>query len=856
MGPPNSAGIKPPRSESSTPKPATPTTKEILLPRKRDIQSQAPLLDTLTSFAQSIQSSASLTTRRDLAAHQLAVQDKDRQRQQRYRDVFTTLVEDAESKFDTLDKSSANLAMQADQKSAAQALISGELAARMQTAESQVPTPATNGSDPSRNEKALREELAQLRNELEEARKDMKSLRHKVCFRDDLEQVVHKIDLEGVVSQDGLEKSLRGIVRKDDLRRLVDKDSLDGYMTKYGLEPMESKLAEHKAEIIRVDKDITEVLRVTQQQKQDGEQVQILNDKHFDAFTKSITIIEAKMSEIGHVTGVLKQEGMQSETRNVKCFEDLTTSVSRTQAKLSDIEHATGLLTEEHAEHEKKLLHQQKSLTKLTDSVHGDDNGEELGLNKIIDTGSQDIVKIQDSIEDLRDSIQALTESHSGIATSVEQYTAQPLVGSEPRVAKDLEHLREDFDQLLAEQKGKDDCVSSDLEKLENMAKVHEYNIELLREELRRIDGDLAKQSPHSLPLTTTSRPTQPPTPPLQSRAFTPQEPDRIKIHEVNSTLQELKDQTNALETVFSAQQQKFDGLTSDYVVSCMVNRMMQIYPHHPNNLPTQVAQLQIQITQISQRQGIVDHFLLVNLSPWRMEADKQLAARAAAETQMLKTRDNKDAEVNKHLNDVRAYLAGLNTRLTTLQNNIDGEKASDLNRITRELVNIYGDQIKSLFKQVNETEIGYKKAVGQLATSFASVKESVQDLDDRIRGLPRASGQAIPGNRSHDTAPDFEQLGREIPAAFPDSRELDGWGPLEDSDAPLSGRKGQSNGDIYRESSEEEPLSSRRGHIKDLTPTSALKRKRHTDTVSLLDDDSGTRRTNGKGPLVRLSVV
>lgn len=840
MAPPVSASIKPARSESSTPKLTTPTTpaatKEISLPTGRSNCSQTPLLDTLNKFAQSIQSSASLTTRRDLLAQQLASQDKDRQRHQRYNGAFTTLVEDTESKLYALGKSSATLEKQVENRSTAQALISSELAEKLQTTEVQVATLnlRADGSETPVNEKVTQTELAIFRTELRKVQEDIANLRRKAIVQSDPEQTVSKTDLA---------KSLRGYVHQEDVLRSINKDDLDHYMTKYSLDP-----TEHKADVARLDRKISDIQFVTQQQKQDGQNT--IRDCHVPLESKlagqitEVARLDRKIADILSVTQQRKQDAKEADIRNAKCFGDLTISISRTETKLSDIEQGTGKLKEQYAAVKKGLGHQEESLARLTTLVCGDLSSDKPGLKKLIEDGTQEIAKTQGFVESLRGSIHGLSEAHASTLTTSEQSSAQAVVRPDPSLNQDMVILREELDALKEEQKGKDECVSSDIEKLENLARQQIDKVALLQEEIRRTSVNLYKQPYHSQSLTTSTRPTQPPTPP-QSRAFSPQEADRLKLHEVTVALQELKDQTNALETLSAVQQQRFDGLTSDYLVQCMVARMTHIYPNHPSSLPNQVTQIGIQVNHIAQRQSAIDHFLQNSLNPWRIEVDKKLAARPGADVQLSKILDAKVTEVTKALSDTRTCLSSLGTSLTTLQNDFDRQKASDPVSRTLEFANLYSDQIKSLIDRVNVLEAGQNT----MTETFTAVMSDITTLN---KYLLINSGGTSRQSRSREEVrelgaePDAEA--REPLVTVRDSKSIEIFDDLtDDSNAPSDRLKDRSNVRAQEDSSEEQPHSSRIDYSKDITPSSTRKRKRHSDSLFLENHDSVARLVSVK---------
>ncbi len=830
MAPPPSASTKPARSESSTPKLITPVTaRDISLPKKPSVQTQAPLLDTLNRFAQSIQFSASLKTQQDMTAQQLAIYEKDRQRQKRLSSVFTTLVEDTDTKFDALNQSFATLEKHAEQKSADQDLISRELAQKLETKEEQ-PGPVVCCSDTLAHEKAVQKQLGKLQRELKEAKEDIADFLGKVKH---LAQIVHKSGLEHseqVVRQNDLEKSLRGVVHKEDLRRLVNKDDLDHYMTKYGLDPMENKLAEHRADLA------CEVNRV---------------EIKLGEYKTDVAHLDNKITDILLVTQERKKEGDEANTRNVKCFEGLSTNISKTQANLSLMEQTTAMLKDNQVAARMAIDEQERAFAVLSIIVCGAGDNEEPGLKKLFEDNSRKLAKIQESTEQLRESLQSLGEARADVATVTNQSSVHANTKPDPKLKEDLVVLRNELDKLKEDQRGKDDCVSSDIEKLENLAKEQDNNIALLREDIRRTNTELGRQWSQTLALSTTSRPTHPPTPPIQSRAFTPQDVDHVKLQELNTTLQELKTQTNALETTISAQQQKFDGLTSDHVVSCMVTQMIHLYPHHPNSLPNQVAQMGIHINQVGKRQAHTDHHIVHNLDPWRLEVNKKLDARPA-DTQLLQLSQNHDhriTELTRAFNDTRNDVHTVVNRINALQTDVEKQKGSDLAITAKASFNQYRDQVLSLINRVDAIEAGHNITTRQFANTLHVVASDVTALNHHLKSLPDTPSQAKSKKEITNPSSEPDWILANSDATIRNSKSIDAFGNAsDDSDVPLSGRQGRSKGDADARSIDENPLDKSSGWGKLTAFVSPRKRKRPSEALFLENGDQDSpRRVNGK---------
>lgn len=135
MAPPLNA-TKITRSETSIPKVASPPTNDQTerwqLSAK---QAQTRLLESLNGFAQSIMSAATLTVRHDLTKRQAIGQQKERDRQSKFKSTFLTIIEDAESRVEGVEKVSIGIEKQIDLSSATQFEIASALTSQLQRTE-------------------------------------------------------------------------------------------------------------------------------------------------------------------------------------------------------------------------------------------------------------------------------------------------------------------------------------------------------------------------------------------------------------------------------------------------------------------------------------------------------------------------------------------------------------------------------------------------------------------------------------------------------------------------------------------------------------------------------------------------
>ncbi|KAL2050905.1 hypothetical protein ABVK25_008803 [Lepraria finkii] len=523
--PPQSTAMKPTRSESSTPKTAMPVvSKEISLP-KGPSTSQTSVLDGLTQFAQSITSAATLSVKQDSTKQQATAQERQRDRQRRHKQHFITLIEDSELRADGLTRSVSRLEKQIQYNSSSQAIIAGKLASSMQQKS------ASPGKLDPLDDTGVNRDISRLRAELRDLDEDFRDFRRKAPRHDDI-----------------------------DTRRLVVKDDLRSYVND-ALIPTRRELS-----------------------------------KQSDDFSS----LNQKLSDLAGVYGQRHQHGQEKETKITKRLDDLDGGVGEIQAKISSVEDTLKRLGIGVNETQTKLLGSDETLKSLEAFVRGDDEINEPGLSTLIREGASQTSRMQGFIHKLDEQIQGLesklAKDNNNLAHIPETTQNNPtssldidsirennnaLVQAQQEhgnstLSEEVATIRGHIESLIEQQVGKDTCIASDYEILEN--RVDQQAEEL--KALRQSQTSNARINP----------PNPPPTPPLATMPFRAENPNHQKVQELETGLRHLANRINALDTVFNAQQQKFDGLTSDHVLSSMILHLRKMYPNLPANVALLVA--------------------------------------------------------------------------------------------------------------------------------------------------------------------------------------------------------------------------------------------------------------------------
>ena len=311
--------------------------------------------------------------------------------------------------------------------------------------------------------------------------------------------------------------------------------------------------------------------------------------------------------------------------------------------------------------------------------------------------------------------------------------------------------IRGDLDSLINEEKLKDIGVSEGFEAIED-------SLDKQREDISRLQNEimLVKQ-----PQASQTVPNHPPTPPFASASTSPREPDHQKLQDVEMGLRKLKKTTQGLELFVNSQQQKFDGLTSDFVVQSMIHQLQQMYPQHPGNLVALV-------NQIVARQASVDNYLSGNLTDRLANIDSQILARMGA--------DSKFQEITRFTAESRTVLLAT---VNSLKQDVEGLKNLALNNRSQDLSN-YGNRIDELADRVTTFEVKYVKAIGDLQTNHTDLVRNVTQLGYR-NGI--GSTRNAPG--------DLTVVSRNSKSIEPNGTAVlfDSDHDSDSSDAPLSQR-------------------------------------------------------------------
>ena len=720
------------RSENSTPKfTSPPANSELDCRQPSTIQPPVPLLDSLNAFAQSITSAASLTVRRDLAKQQVVGQQRERDRQAKFKSTFLTLIEDAESRVEGVEKVSVEIEKQIDWSSQAQSKNAIALAAQL-LKQADVSTTLSSAHDRT----LLKDDFSSMKADLETPKKEIGNTRDGGRSKDDIAELqdnisdlkaglkaagkrIDSLDREAIMPCE-LNRKLRGLATKDELEGLVAKDEIHGLVTKNELRRVTTD---------EVRKHVTEAL--------------IPTERTLASLISEDASLNRKINGVEAVTDKHSKTAEEKDQEHSSQFGRLDTSLRNLQLELSRLELTIQEQKEDFAAVKVEIGAQNKVLTDLSNCVRLGASDNAPSLDKIVIRNSDQIDSLQQDCEKLNEAIRHIQDAKAAsnlespqvsmatVTADAEHKDEIKLIQSSldalraeqedfKLIRHDLDALkadrevvliRADLDSLIKEERLKDVGVAEGFEAIEASIKKQQDQLAQLQTEVR-----LAKQSQASQTV-----PNHPPTPPFANASMSPRFSDQQKLQDVEMGLRSLTKTIQGLELFVNSQQQKFEGLTSDHVVQSMVHQMQQMYPQHPGN--------------IAAWQNKVDTYLTVNLKDRLAKIDSRIVTRMGA-----------DSKTQKEIQAISQFTAETRTFCLATINSIKQEignlkdTASDNRAQGR---SDYGNRIDGLVDRVTSVEARYVEAISDLQKTQMDLARSVTRLRHRngigsVRNTPR----------------------------------------------------------------------------------------------------------------------
>ena len=365
-----------------------------------------------------------------------------------------------------------------------------------------------------------------------------------------------------------------------------------------------------------------------------------------------------------------------------------------------------------------KIRNQQTTVGLLEALVRGNSTDDDPGLKSLIMLESARLSATQARVQKTESDIQQL-----GDKVSQMQLPQSPDHDSTWR--KDLESLRHDINYShnshVEQQKAEFDFLASDLERLDDHAKKQAKDMEdLERSQAEKIEN--LKRT-----LSTISRPQPPPTPPLTNMPFIPDEVYQRKVKDLETRLHRLADsqkgldqfkerfelslnhlsnRTTAVETMSVAQQQKFDGLTTDHLFTSIINHLHNMYP----NLPVNIA---ARVSEIVSKLHAFEHFL------------GGINQRLTQTDYRLNQAEQRHAALQTHSVETANVLNGLKPELARL-------KDVALDKEMRDRVDQLGETTKAIERRLEDLKTESSVEIEKCSTNVAAIRSDIAVLKEQ----------------------------------------------------------------------------------------------------------------------------
>ena len=741
------------------------------------MQAQAPLLDSLNGFAQSIMSAASLTMKSDLLKQQAVGQQRERDRQSKFKSVFLTLIEDAESRLEGMEKASLELDKQINLSSQTQSKNATTLARQLKDAGVRNALP--NPHDAAR----LMDDVAGIKADLKTTKKEIDSSRGR--FKDDIADL--KADLRAAgktfdslnrdaVMSDELRKKLRGLATKDELRGLVATDDLRRVTTD------------------EVRKHMTEAL--------------IPTEKKLASLTLEDAGLSNKVKDVEALMQECREAAEEKDQGQSSRFDRLETSLSNSRMELSRLDLTIEEQERDYAALKVDVGAQNKLLTELNTCVRPNPSNNVLSLDEVVTKNTDQIKSLQQDCEKLNEAMRRTQELQAASKLESPQVSTAS-INADAKLVEEIKLMHSDFNALKAEEEDtkliqrdlnalkagqeKVELIRTDLDSLINEEKqkdasvaqgFEEISVELKkqREDLTRLQTEyrLAKQSQVSR---TASN--HPPTPPFARASISPRGSDQQKLQDVELGLRKLAQTTQTLELFVTSQQQKFDRLTSDHLAQNMVHQMQQMYPQHPGNLIAWQAK--------------VDSYLGGNLKDRLASIDSRFDSLggnfrdrlASIESQILvqlttrRVTDVKIQEFQEKFRDVTQSTT--ETRNTCFATINSMKKDIDSLRDTVSCHRLqgssdYGNRIDNLADRVTTVKNKYVEAI-------ADVEKPLMEMVRNVTNLQRRSGIGSSGTTPREPTA-MSRSSKSVEPSGSTTVSCENTNDTDSSDTPLSVRR------------------------------------------------------------------
>lgn len=761
---PANADAKPavPKSSTARISGALIDAKEASFPNAAAPSTPASLAQNFTNFAQSIVSTTGMNMKLESLKALESENVKESRRHEKHNVAFASLMDVTNSNSGAIQKARAKMEKQLEHCNANQGMIANTLEA-YSIQPSVLPTKdvARNHDTATQYDDDVLQELAKLREDLQELRDRLRDQEAKAVRQKDLEKFAQK-----TVSLEDLES----LSTKRELLTAVSKISA----TTSDLKNLEAKVSQ----LADVEKEHPLKLQEIQQ-----------------AYDKQIRDLNGEISQ-------LKNTGQQRFTS--------------TQTKLAEVKESLGALKADPttqtrlAELGQNLNSWKKNLSSLGEDckqlesaqahfkafIHGDSDTDEVGLSTRVMNVMNDLSQAKSLIGQLQEKTKEIGVEATRESTAPDQLPT-PVAGTSPLISRfpvpqqHLANLEEELSTTkneLTNIRDGHDIMAGDFDELRLQQTAQ-------REDLVRLKVMLERQQLQSVrPGQMDSLATVPaPNSPRTARLPNPTKLDQDTSEKLENDLRALGVFTNSL-------QMRFDNLTTEDMARSVIHQMKQMYNEHPGHVQDRIRALEL-------RQQKVDTYIFHNLEPRLVHFNNQMGGcagldalqRLSNQVQALDTNWKGTvahiAQLRKDLTDgvtnVKSIstlyvqgptvIAKMNGAIDTLRKGLEEAKAQ--NQELRDLVTtgprkLQGD-VHGLDREpyIGATDYSQKQAALRGSSAYVDLNEVFPRAREKANTPNGASAFHVPVSSMSSSRQESETSRRDQPRSASGS----------DSDAPIS---------------------------------------------------------------------
>lgn len=751
-------------SESSTPR-VTMTPVSIELTSLAMPTEAKPLAKMLQQFSHSILSTTFQTSKSDSAKRTRQRQRKEDQRWRNRYDTFASLAEVRQRDIDSTEKKSTRSDKKLQSIKKDHRVHTGLIATSLASTGAGIP-PESNDEDRNKRDiRSLRAELDRAVTSHDKARSDMTKMRTELeKTKGELEKTTASLNktksnlgqTEFVASkQSRIEKELDEC--REDLRDRHEK-------TEARLHSMSGRVQKVEANTVTMS---------TIRAMETNAASLTVNTDRAEKMVKQHENLLDRILEL--------ENRMQDQQSNRTPQADIGAHETKFQSLQSDYLNLAARMTEVKSSLDQEAV----DLRDLKEVVTGDGKSEKGLLDTMIASANERDDKFRQAVEDFNGTMEEFRMDVKQLQTKVAgiedakaplDYRIKTLENERPShdyssedlivIKAELSALAKTVESFEKDQNIKDDIVSTETERLDSELIIQTNAIRTLADKIESLptrssaispppsvpsDGNMT--SPHLTNGTLAKR--------EMGHQFVEELENKHRVIEqeldnFKSSFQRFKESTTDVthnhDTFITSLQQRFDNLTTDYMVKCMIHQMQSLYPQHPGNILNQIAGLQkhfggmVQhfdqaLVQVSNQVSALDtvvktnqHHIVPLIQTRCDQFGSTLTERIDIESrERLRMDDRISNEVNQRLERLVTQEQGLRLKLQeTIDTNVD-QRLKVLTEEQQESTSIIKQEISDQLGRIQTLQKGQQSLRTDHTTSINNSHKAIVDLQAHV---------------------------------------------------------------------------------------------------------------------------